>query len=172
MASWSSMIKIAGSGSTQKCHGSEQHWLDVWVPIIMNRHLFIWSRYRKGTLQILGLWQSWEMSLGNYQVIQILEPIASHLPNILRPRLKSADISRRTFLTCYKVPQTRHKLNKIVDVAEWLERLIVNAIVATFLGSIPASSDIVESEGRQVKQCWITYIKIEKMRKNTPLNKK
>ncbi len=26
-------------------------------------------------------------------------------------------------------------------------------------GSIPASSDTVESEGRQMKQCWITYIK-------------
>jgi hypothetical protein len=31
--------------------------------------------------------------------------------------------------------------------------------VATVLGSIPASSDTVESEGRQIKQCWITYIK-------------
>ncbi len=27
-----------------------------------------------------------------------------------------------------------------------------------FLGSIPASFDIVESEGRQMKQCWIQYI--------------
>jgi hypothetical protein len=27
------------------------------------------------------------------------------------------------------------------------------------LGSIPASSDTVESEGRQMKQCWISYIK-------------
>ncbi len=38
-------------------------------------------------------------------------------------------------------------------VAEWLERLTVNAVVATVLGSIPASSDTVESEGRQMKQC-------------------
>jgi hypothetical protein len=28
-----------------------------------------------------------------------------------------------------------------------------NAVVATVLGSIPASSDSVESEGRQLKQC-------------------
>ncbi len=34
-----------------------------------------------------------------------------------------------------------------------------NAEVATNLCWIPASSDIVESEGRQMKQCWITYIK-------------
>jgi hypothetical protein len=33
------------------------------------------------------------------------------------------------------------------DLAEWLERLAVNAKVATDLGSIPASSDTVESEG-------------------------
>ncbi len=29
--------------------------------------------------------------------------------------------------------------------------------LATALGSIPASSDTVESEGRQMKQCWIKY---------------
>jgi hypothetical protein len=39
------------------------------------------------------------------------------------------------------------------DLAEWLERLTANAVVATVLGSIPASSDTVESEGRQMKQC-------------------
>jgi hypothetical protein len=31
--------------------------------------------------------------------------------------------------------------------------------VATVLCSIPASSEIGESEGRQMKQCWIKYIK-------------
>jgi hypothetical protein len=35
----------------------------------------------------------------------------------------------------------------------WLERLAFNAKVATVLGTIPASSDTVESEGRQMKQC-------------------
>ncbi len=39
-----------------------------------------------------------------------------------------------------------------LDPAEWLERPIVNAEVITVLGSIPASSDTVESEGRQIKQ--------------------
>ncbi len=38
-------------------------------------------------------------------------------------------------------------------------------IVATVLGSISASSDTVESEGRQMKQCWISYIKKEKIQK-------
>ncbi len=32
--------------------------------------------------------------------------------------------------------------------------------VATVQGSIPASHDTVESEGRQIKQCWIKYRKI------------
>jgi hypothetical protein len=43
-------------------------------------------------------------------------------------------------------------------LAEWLERLTANALVATVLGSIPASSDTVESEGRQMKQWWILAI--------------
>jgi hypothetical protein len=34
----------------------------------------------------------------------------------------------------------------------------VNTEVATVLGSDPASSDTVEFEGRQIKQCWIQYI--------------
>ncbi len=38
------------------------------------------------------------------------------------------------------------------DLAEWLERLAVNAKVATVLGSIPAYFDTVKSEGRQMKQ--------------------
>jgi hypothetical protein len=33
----------------------------------------------------------------------------------------------------------------------------VSAEVATVLDSILASSDTVEFEGRQMKQCWITY---------------
>ncbi len=46
------------------------------------------------------------------------------------------------------------------DLAEWLERLTVNAKVA----SIQACSDVVESEGRQMKQCWITCIKRRRKR--------
>jgi hypothetical protein len=38
-----------------------------------------------------------------------------------------------------------------------LERLTVNAKVATVLGSNTASSDTMESEGRQMKQSLITY---------------
>ncbi len=41
------------------------------------------------------------------------------------------------------------------SIAEFLERLAVNAKGATVMGSIPESSDTVESEGRQMKQCWI-----------------
>jgi hypothetical protein len=43
---------------------------------------------------------------------------------------------------------TKNKTQKCGgDVAEWLERPTVNAVVATVLGSIPASSDTVEFEG-------------------------
>ncbi len=45
-------------------------------------------------------------------------------------------------------------------LAEWLERLAVNGKVATVRGSISASSDTAESEGRQMKQCWIKYKKM------------
>ncbi len=40
-----------------------------------------------------------------------------------------------------------------IYIAEWLERLTANAKVLTVLGSIQASSDTVESEGRQTKEC-------------------
>ncbi len=47
------------------------------------------------------------------------------------------------------------------DLAEWPESLTANAKVAAVVGSITASSDIEESEGRQMKQCcWIKYKKI------------
>ncbi len=41
------------------------------------------------------------------------------------------------------------------DLAEWLERVAAKAEVAAVLGSIPASSDTLESEVRQMKQWWI-----------------
>ncbi len=43
------------------------------------------------------------------------------------------------------------------DVAEWLELLTAYAEGATVLGSIPASSDTLGSEGPHMKQCWIKY---------------
>jgi hypothetical protein len=68
-------------------------------------------------------------------------------------------IFQRVSSTCIK-NQVYEILDEILsDFAEWLERLTVNAIGATVLGSIPASSGTVESEGRQIKQCWISYIK-------------
>ncbi len=45
------------------------------------------------------------------------------------------------------------------DLAEWLERQTANVVVATVPSSIQASSDTVESEGWQMKQCWISYVK-------------
>ncbi len=43
------------------------------------------------------------------------------------------------------------------DPAEWKECLTVNTIVTAVMGLIPASSDKVEFEGQQMKQCWIKY---------------
>ncbi len=54
------------------------------------------------------------------------------------------------FTYCYL---RKRQINQRLDLAEWLERLAVNAKVATDLGSITASSDTVEYEGRQMKQC-------------------
>ncbi len=51
------------------------------------------------------------------------------------------------------------------DLAEWLERLTANTKIATVLGSIPASSDTVESEERQMKQCWNQYKEEQKIKK-------
>ncbi len=42
----------------------------------------------------------------------------------------------------------------LADLAEWLECLTANAKDATVLSSISASSGTVESEWRQMKQCW------------------
>ncbi len=50
-----------------------------------------------------------------------------------------------------------------------LERLTVNAKVATVLGSNPASSDTMESEGRQMKQSWNTYEYIKRINQKIPL---
>ncbi len=49
------------------------------------------------------------------------------------------------------------------------KNLTANAPVATVLGSIPAFVGTVESEGRQLKQCWIQY---EKNIKKSPPQKK
>ncbi len=69
------------------------------------------------------------------------------------------------------------RLNKI----QTQRMTTANASVATVLGSIPASVGKVESEGRQMKQCWIVYEqkekkippkKIKKKKKNKKKNKR
>jgi hypothetical protein len=59
-----------------------------------------------------------------------------------------------------------HNFNK--PTVHLLERLTANAKVATILFLIPASSDIVESEGRQTKQCWNKFLK--NLKRSLPLN--
>ncbi len=57
-------------------------------------------------------------------------------------------------------PQQIFRLHKFVQILDdlALEHLTANAKVAFVLhGSIPASFDTVESEGRQMGQCWIKY---------------
>ncbi len=53
-------------------------------------------------------------------------------------------------------------------LSEWLERLTVNAVVATVVGLIPASSDTVESEGAADET---VLNKVHKRPKNPPLKK-
>ncbi len=49
----------------------------------------------------------------------------------------------------YQVPiLTAYPIHCGWNLAEWLGRLSTNAVVAIVLGSIPASSDTVESKGR------------------------
>ncbi len=55
-----------------------------------------------------------------------------------------------------------------IDLAEWFERLTANAVVATVLGSIPASSDTVESEGAADE----AVLNIVHKKKKSPLKKK
>jgi hypothetical protein len=63
--------------------------------------------------------------------------------------------------------RSRRVVDEIQTSCYLLESLANNAEVATVLGSIPASSDTVESEGRKTKQCLITFIK--KKKKYPPL---
>jgi hypothetical protein len=55
-------------------------------------------------------------------------------------------------------PWKRHQPLQVFDFFILILTFIF-LIFATVLGAIPASSDTGESEGRQMKQCWITYIK-------------
>jgi hypothetical protein len=50
--------------------------------------------------------------------------------------------------------------------------MIANAEVAAVLGSIPASLDTEESEGRQMKQCRMKFIKNPKKSSRTKNNLK
>ncbi len=45
------------------------------------------------------------------------------------------------------------KITVLLYIAEWQDRLTANAEVATVQGSIPTSTDTVDSEGLQMKQC-------------------
>ncbi len=58
-----------------------------------------------------------------------------------------------------------------IYLAEWLERLTANAVVATVLGSIPASSDTVGSEGRADEALLNIVHKKRKKFKKIPLLK-
>ncbi len=74
----------------------------------------------------------------------------------LRANPKSQSLARPSLLerkTCQIVTELFSVKNK-APLAEWLERLTAKAGVATVLGPIPASSDLAESEGPQMKQCW------------------
>ncbi len=92
---------------------------------------------------------------------------SSH-PTFFRFTVESVDPSASSttaasFLACFISLRiyNRWKSSRLA-IGYWLERLTVIAKVPTVLGSMPASSDTLESEVRRMKQCWITNIKIQK----------
>ncbi len=58
------------------------------------------------------------------------------------------------------------------DLAEWLERLAVNAKIATVLGSIPASTDTVKYEGAEDEAVLNNLHKNIKIQKTTRFNRR
>ncbi len=66
---------------------------------------------------------------------------------------REANVIVKCQTECLPNSRPRKQFLPMRSIAEWLERQTANTIVATVLGSIPASSDTVESEGRQMKQC-------------------
>ncbi len=64
----------------------------------------------------------------------------------------------RTYEQKDRTSQLLCRQDRVKNTRERWQRLTANVKVGTVLGLNPASSDTVESEGRQTKQCWITYI--------------
>jgi hypothetical protein len=69
-----------------------------------------------------------------------------------------ANVQRRIFVILFvyhreRRMKARKETARYFWVAEWLKRLTANAGVATVPDSISESSDTMESQGRQIKQC-------------------
>ncbi len=111
-------------------------------------------------------------SCSTHQVSSIPTASGILIPVILGSEMKWQKIIKQSVWVPTSVmirAIVKNKFLKIRDgwvLAEWLERLTANPVVATVLGWIPASSDTVDSEGWQVKQCWR---KKWKNPKNSPL---
>jgi hypothetical protein len=56
-------------------------------------------------------------------------------------------------VTCTVLSTGKRRTIPVILREELTDHLPINHKVATVLGSIPASSETVESEGRQMKQC-------------------
>ena len=114
-------------------------------------------------------WQSVEVVLtgpAHNQPLHQPTRITNHGPQIMKPGLRKSTTKGRDKVIIF-VEETRKPFSwskksammRMRSSLLWLERLTASAEVATVLGSILASSDTVEPEGRQIKQCWIQYIK-------------
>ncbi len=122
------------------------------------RQFFAWRALRKASHSFLDVWlcilNFWEddgyrTERGSISYGRTRYTVAfDYLPHKL--------IQRQKTLSMFWLHWYLHNLQ--CGSRGWLEHLTANAEVAPVLCSIPASSDAVESEGRQMKQCCIKYI--------------
>ncbi len=96
---------------------------------------------------IVGILESWESAAVDQLAVKRGTGIKRQPDHVF---LRSAHSVKKDRLTRW-ILVSSHPL--LMRSSERLARLTAYAEVATVLGSYPASSDTVESEGRQMKQC-------------------
>ncbi len=108
----------------------------------------------------MGNWKNFDIEMLHWENVW---PIFA-LFHIFQP--ESHETAPKTKKLCYKYVL---EFTILDDLAVWLERLTKCRSRNSPLGSIPTSFDTVESEGRQMKQCWIQHIE-KKQKKSKKFN--
>ncbi len=159
--------------------GPRRIGLSLWIQIHADVKSWIRIRILSGSETQTNYYNSWLVGLDGWLVDWLVGWLGCCLPecSLMVLLYESGDpLLSLKHRSIHAEHETRTQTEQYVatyqygwDLAKWLERLTANVVVATVLSSIPASSDTVESEGRQMKQCWIEYIKKVKKTKNPPL---